>query len=184
VKIAFWAIVVFVAGYAVISGLSAFIFGGAGTSCTSSTEGGRNCEWDWGAAATSGFYLVLFALLLFFSSRSLIQAIQQSGMVWRTEAMVWQALLVIGSLAALEIVRELLNGAVAPDAPCIVANPTGSVWMNGGRFDYVECTPSTWWEKAFPWAALLGSLSLATVSIFRLRHGRRSVQMSAGSFAH
>jgi len=173
VKIAFWSIVVFWAGYATIAGLVSFVFGRKGELCTTSSEGWQACEWDWGAAAFAGFFLILFAMLVLFSSRSLMQAIQESGVVWRTEMIVWQVLLVIVSLVSLEILRQLWSGAVISDLPCLAPNPAGSVWTNGGRFDEVECAGSAWWETAFPWVALTASLGVAAVSIFRLRHGRR-----------
>ena len=173
-KIAFWAIIVLFAGYAVIRGLSSFVFGRGGTVCNWSSVAGEECHWALGAAAFSGFFLILFALLLFFSSRSLIQAIGESGMAWRTEVIVWQTLLVIVSLVALQILAQLWNGAVVRDIPCLAPNPTGSVWMemDGGRFDEVECTGSAW-STLFPGVALIASLVIAVISIIRLRQGRR-----------
>jgi hypothetical protein len=178
-KIAFWAVVVLFAGYATIAGLISFVFEDRGELCTTSTEGWRRCEWDWGAAAFSGFFLVLFALLLFFSSRSLIQAIQESGMVWRTEMIACQVGLVAASLVALWSFSQLWNWAVAPDMPCLAPNPAGSVFTDRGRFDEVECAGSAWWETLLPWIALLAALGVGAVSIVRLRHGRRRPQTPA-----
>jgi len=174
VKIAFWAIVVILAGYAVISGLNSFVFGRGGTVCTSSTEGWKDCEWDLGAVAFSGFFLILFALLLFFSSRSLIQAVRRANVVWHTDTIIWQTALVIGVIAALVSIGQLLSQLVG-EGVCFAPNPNGSIWMDGGRFEYAECEGSAWWESMLPLIALIASLGVAAVSFLRLRDGQRSV---------
>jgi hypothetical protein len=172
VKIAFWAIVVLWAGSTLFR--YAWVVTEGGPECTSSSEGWKDCDWAPGATAFWGFFLILFALLLLFSARSLIQSIVEANISWSAGRIIWQAALVLGVLAALASLGQLMP-QLGGEGVCFASNPNGPISMDGGRFEYAECEGSAWWETALPFLGLVASLGGAAVSFLRLRNNHRLV---------